>query len=446
MFERFSDNSAYAFNTEHPSGVFYLQPGAADRLAAALRKYGNPPSRSVLAEVVGSSDEAGFWARLLEPEDHPVVRPRGPLNVWFHISNSCNLACSYCYIPGLRKAVSAPIPGSTTEPDDVSEVIKSLHSICVARGFGGLHLRFAGGEPLLALDAIEQACRISARLFAESGLSITFAVLTNGTLLPARFFSLLRRYRFTGISISLDGAEPLHNEYRFEGRQRSGTWKTILANIKTLKDNGHSPYILTTLTARNYASIDEFVDTCVEHRLGFRLSPVRDRNTPRIPGLQDSIVEKLRPIYRRLPALLPITRPIQNYANFAEWSPGVKKSTACGTCRSSLAIGQHGGVATCQMRLDRNYGSIAREPAVPIFDGMISDPANWRFLAPNNMSGGCTQCKWRYSCSGGCPEHTMGVYRTYDRPSPWCKLYGDFLPIYYQAIATQIKLAADRLA
>jgi len=452
LFERFADNSAYAVNREHPSGVFYLRPSAADRLEDVLRTHGNPPQPSVIPDISRSPAEQVLFRKLLTPEAREASSAQSTkrLNVWFHISNSCNLACSYCYIPHLRKALTIAAEGSVTTQEQLKRGIQNLFALCVARGFTGLHLRFAGGEPLLALDEMEATCQIATRESERSGVDLTFAVLTNGTLVSDRFLALLDRFNFRGISISIDGTSAFHDKYRFRTfrgtQEKQGTWELIFQNIRVLKQNGHSPYILTTLTEANYSTIDEFVETCLDSRLGFRLSPVRDTRTAGVPGLQDAIVRKLHPIYAALPQRLPITRPIQDYANFAEWSPGVKKSTACGTCRTSFAVGQHGDVSTCQMRLEKSYGSIAAESAVDAFDRMVSDPSNWRFMNPRNMTGGCTQCLWRYSCSGGCPEHTQMVYHTYDSPSAWCKLYGDFLPIYFRAIATQIKIEADRLA
>jgi uncharacterized protein len=444
---RFHDETAYAINLEIPSGVYYLNRGAADLVERLESRRLTPAESRKCLEAIEDVSTRQLLGRLLLPGVYRDIStaPR-QLSIWFHISNSCNLACSYCYIPRLRKGVSVPVDGTTPSVDELDKIIAELFEICRQEGFEKLLLRFAGGEPTLAIPLLKAACDIAERNAKETGVGVEFAILTNGTLVTDEFIRLLTGHRFSGISISLDGGPREHDRYRFHVKPaRAGTWSEITNNIKRLRSGGAvRPYILATLTAQNYSSIGELVDYCVSEELGFRLSPVRDKATSQIPGIQDEIIQTLTPIYESLPEKLPISRPIQNYANFAEWSPKIKKSVPCGTCRSSMAVSHKGDVSSCQMRLDTVRGNLNTQSGTKVFKDLAEHPSNWRFVRPNERTGGCMRCLWKYTCSGGCPEHTQMTLGTYDAPSPWCKLYGDFLPIYFRAIGTQMKIYADR--
>lgn len=449
--ERFADRTAYAINLEYPTGVYYLSSSAADLLDTIVFCDSNIEHVTRELQRVKETESRNLLGKLILPEIYSATaRPPTQLSVWFHISNSCNLTCSYCYIPGLRKGVSTPIEDTTPSSDNLRKIIVELLSICRRRGFKKLLLRFAGGEPALSVGLLEKICFLAECESQKVGIEIAFAILTNGTLVTERFINLLKTCNFTGLSISIDGSQENHDHYRFkiehgELNRKVGTWKEIKKNIDLLRETGViKPYVLTTLTADNYPKITELIDYCVDKKIGFRLSPVRDKKTSQIPELQEAITGTLKGIYESLPQRLPITRPIQNYANFAEWSPRKKKSVACGACRSSIAVSHKGDVSSCQMRLETVCGNLMTQSGEQVFKQLVEHPSNWRFVNPNEQTGGCIYCLWRYTCSGGCPEHTKLAFATYDSPSPWCKLYGDFLPIYLRAIGTQMKLSADR--
>ena len=461
-FRRFDDGSGYAINLDHPTGVQYLVKSAADRLTEILSYCSNPLVASKADSFLDTQSliDRQIVLKLLDPlgrlkgfrsSEVPDFRAsiKDQVSVWFHISNSCNLACSYCYIPGLKKAVTVPKDGTIPSDHLLRKIIASLFELARDNGFRSLRIRFAGGEPSLVPELLELACKEALLLSSRTSIPVTFSILTNATLVTSQFLHILTKFKFSGISISIDGDCASHDSYRFKLEKlagkatRVGTWKGIFENIRLLGEHGIRPYVLTTVTEKNYQSLGELVDACLEHKVGFRLSPVRDDRTSRLPGIQEAILSVLESIYEGLPERLPMSRPIQNYANFAEWAPHVKKSVACGTCRSSFALNQNGEVSTCQMRLETTYGSIQTEELGQIFRRMAEHPDNWRFVASSKARGGCSVCLWRTTCAGGCPEHTKLSHDTYDAPSPWCKLYGDFLPVYFRAIAKQMKRFVD---
>ena len=56
--------------------------------------------------------------------------------------------------------------------------------------------------------------RIRKRYAEESGVSVRFAMLSNGVLFDERLYTLLTEYKIS-VSISVDGDMDSHNEVRF---------------------------------------------------------------------------------------------------------------------------------------------------------------------------------------------------------------------------------------
>ncbi|MBK9391874.1 MAG: radical SAM protein, partial [Bacteroidetes bacterium] len=376
------------------------------------------------------------------------------LTVWFHISNACNLSCSYCYIPKLMKAVDlALMDKHFMSTETVTAATKNLFEFCVKNQFTHLQIKFAGGEPTLNLKSINQTCAYAEDLSKEYGVKVGFRILTNAVFIDDAIFETFKKYKF-GVSISVDGDEERHNEVRFtiprsrlveddQGLKREGSWKTVNENIDRLLAQGNKPYILCTVTEKNYKHLFRLVEYCVSKNIGFRLSPVRDRNSHLKPDLLANILSELIEVYDWIGENLPSSMPIERFARFAEWNLSVPKQSVCGTCKSTMSIDQEGKVASCQMRMDKPFGNVNNEELASIFDKIRGADDNKYLTYPETKSEDCSICYWKYSCAGGCPEHTRIAKGTINSSSPWCHLYQDLLPHYIRAIAKQIKRAID---
>jgi uncharacterized protein len=261
------------------------------------------------------------------------------------------------------------------------------------------------------------------------------------------------------VSISVDGDPEAHDAVRFLGARvarevpgeaeelpagrprRRGSWPIVRANIDRLIDAGVRPFVLCTVDERNYRQLEGLVGYCAEQMLSFRFSPVRDRTTYRIPGLEQHIAQELIRLYRWMGTSHPIGLPIERSARFAEWNLRSPKQLACGSCSSMLAVGESGQVASCQMRLDKPVGHVGDE-TFPLTLARLRDSPDYRyFVRPGDKTGGCTGCAYRYTCAGGCPEHTRSVFGSNDHVSPWCGLYKALLPEYVEAIGRQLERA-----
>src|SRR4051794_1091510 len=105
-----------------------------------------------------SATQYGDWFRVFVPEDIRFVRPKtqtGRISkLVFDLASTCNMGCSYCFADrGQYGNHEASGPKLLTTSTAIAVVEKVLEN-CSHVG----HVKFFGGEPLLAIDAIAATC------------------------------------------------------------------------------------------------------------------------------------------------------------------------------------------------------------------------------------------------------------------------------------------------
>ena len=258
--EKFSDGSGFAFDPANPRGVEYMDVAAFDSFLIEPRHGERRPSsnHNQAPESCGRRAIASSIKRF---------------SVWLHISNACNLACRYCYIPHLKKAVAPKAAtGQFMSASTIEIATRALFEFCLAEGYGELHIKFAGGEPTLDVGRIESTCDLACRMSAHFKMPVSFSMLTNGVFTDKKVFSTVRRYRIS-ISISVDGAPAAHDKLRFVIKRspsaaathpitKAGTWEEIEKNIVELGRIGIRPFLLCTIAKINYSTLMEFGHLC----------------------------------------------------------------------------------------------------------------------------------------------------------------------------------------
>lgn len=426
---------SYAFDYEHPNDVVLLSPRGAARLKELMA--GSPPVDDELDRAL---------AKAMGVRSGPTASSGRTLSVWLHFIDACNFSCFYCYVPGLEKdADPAAIDARTMQTSDFRLVLSRLIQFARATGYRELHLKVAGGEPTLNLPRLVEFLNIAAGQ-ASSDLNITFGMISNGSFSAEELLPILERFD-VGLSLSIDGVGPSHDRIRYERQDgaKLGTWRAVSDNARRLADAGRPPYLLYTVTPANYADIHSFGDFARSHGLGYRLSLLRSSRGPS-PEWQDRILEELVALYRRLAQVQPTAMPIARFARFAEWSLAKRKELACSTCRDYFAVDARGRAASCQMAFDRPLGSLVEAPFEEITAAALSRPDTRMLGNPSSRTGACTRCTYFHVCAGGCPQHTLRARGSTDVPSVWCRVYGALVPVYVEAIASQMDRRRQELA
>lgn len=442
LYGRFEDGSGYLFNLNRPSGVYYIDPRGMERVVDVFNRLGNPP-RASGGDVQRSGPDADIVRVLEERGRQASPKPQpSPFEAWLHVVNACNLACKHCYIPDLQKSVAVAKEGSLARIETLTTLVDELVALCKANAHDTLRLKFSGGEPALAIDLLASVCAYAERRCGEEGLALQLGVLTNATIIEERFLELLDRYRIH-VSVSVDGHRASHDAIRFRlpserrgGARRLGTWDEVLANMALFQRRGLSVFGRVTMTKANYEEMPDLVRVFLGMGAPFSIHPVRDRAAFRSTEAEHaSILRSLERAYTYAALELPVKASMVSRARFADWSLFSPQVTPCGACNNYIAVSEAGDVATCQMRLERSFGNVTETPLIDIMKKIRGSSELRRFTDPMSVTGGCRACAYRLVCAGGCPEHTRMVADTYDSPSPWCRLFGDFLPIYVRLVA-----------
>lgn len=261
-------------------------------------------------------DVAGAAERLLRgesesQEDIALVAPtqipvkaRGSsstgrtLTVWLSLTDDCNMGCRHCYIHDLgkmRTVENARVMSARVAVSTLTDLARNASR----HGYRRIAVRLAGGEPLLALAAMRALFEGRAGIAASTGVSISFWVLTNGSLLTEEVARLLKRHQ-CGVSISIDGDEAAHNAVRFVRAPQhgiEGSWAAVWTGIAHLQASGVRPFLLVTVTPRNLESLTGLATLACDRGVAFRLSLVRDAGSHSQQGIHEEVARAFQAVF-----------------------------------------------------------------------------------------------------------------------------------------------------
>ena len=149
--------------------------------------------------------------------------------LFFEVTSRCNALCDHC---GSRCTASKRDELSS---EDFKKVLDS-----VAENFGtkAIMLNITGGEPLMRKDLFEITG------YADS-LGFKWGLVTNGMLITDDVISKMKETHMSTITISLDGMQKTHEEFRHV----PGCFNRIISAIEKLKDTNFIEHIQVTFIA-----------------------------------------------------------------------------------------------------------------------------------------------------------------------------------------------------
>lgn len=359
----------------------------------------------------------GFWAG--ENAPLPQITPSKKLGVWLHITNQCNLRCTYCYLGKTSELMSF---------ETGQRILIELFDSAAKQGMTELSLKFAGGEALLEWELVEKLNSWAREEAFRRHLNIESIILSNGTTITAQVAQRLKEAGFQ-VAISLDGLGEANDKQRpfVNGR---GSARYVERGMRLLEEYQVPFNVSVVLTALNLKSLPELIRFLLkrEQPIPFTLSFFRDNplaqdglavdNPELIAGLRatyatiDEIMQEVAPPgFSFLDTLLDrvqLSRPHQH---------------ACGAGVNYVVVKHTGEIATCQMLLHQPVGKSGKSG-----DLLELVRAKGPNPLPSFQKEGCSSCQWRYVCAGGCPIVTLRTSGRYDTRSPYCDTYYSLIP------------------
>ncbi len=337
------------------------------------------------------------------------------LAAWLHLTNRCNLACTYCYVRPDARQMS-----TTTAQRSVDSVFRSA----ALHGYTQVKLKYAGGEPTLNFDVLLSAQKRAELLSAQTGIGLETVLLTNGVNIADAQIEALITHNIR-VMLSLDGLGQYQDTQRLGRNGDKGSFEAVFKTFNRLITSGLTPYISITITAQNLAGLPELVEYLLERQLRFGFNFYRAADSTSEPvGLAldpDTLIEGLGRAFQSIERKLP------RYSLFGALTdratPQAPHIRTCGVGQNYIVIDCEGNIAQCQMDLAHPVTTIeASDPLASLqaYTGGIQN------LTVNQKE--CRECIWRYRCAGGCPRLTFQQTGRYDAKSPLCEVYKNILP------------------
>ena len=139
-------------------------------------------------------------------KEFPAPEKVKNLSSWFHINNSCNLGCDYCFVNKNNARMTKDI---------MTKSLDRIHSTAIIHNLNSVTIKFAGGEPTLSINDMLWCYDYLTEKFSTLKTKLNFSILSNGTILNDKLLDFLKRDN-VGIAISLDGyGEESHDIHRY---------------------------------------------------------------------------------------------------------------------------------------------------------------------------------------------------------------------------------------
>lgn len=383
--------------------------------ARVLGRFGEPHTWADMGPEGQAVVATAYRAGLLDRPGAGLAPPPPPdaLVAWLHVTNACNLRCTYCYVEKSDAAMS-----EATGTAAVDAVLRSA----LRHGYRTVKLKYAGGEAALNMPLVSLLHEYAAHQAAALGIAVTGVVLSNGTVLTRHRLREIRRLGLA-LMISLDGMGADHDRQRPTVGGR-GSFQRALDALERAQEEGLDPTVSITVTGASVAGLPELLRWLLPRGLRFTLNFYRAvRGAPDELRLDERrLIEGLRAAYAEV-AVRPPRFSLLG-ALLDRTHLGVAHQRTCGVGDSYIVIDHDGKVAKCQMELASPVTTIADPDPL----GVIRlEPRGVQNL-PVDAKVGCRECEWRYWCAGGCALETFRATGRYDLQSPNCAIYRALYP------------------
>lgn len=346
--------------------------------------------------------------------DQPPL-PADELVAWLHVTNACNLRCTYCYLDKTDEAMAAETAFAA-----VDAVLRAAQR----HGYARVLLKYAGGEASLNLALVAEMHQYAQAHAELAGVALRGVLLSNGVGLTRRRLEIVRDLGLR-LMISLDGPESTHNAQRPTVRGQ-GSYRATVGSIERAQAMGIDTTVSITVTGASVASLPDVLAWLLDRQIYFSLNFYRENNcSSAFSALkleEQALIEGMRAAYHVVEHNLPRYSLLGSLIDRANL--GAAHSRTCAVGENYMVIDQAGNIAKCQMEIAQPVTTIWADNPLEV---IRLEPTGVQNL-PVEQKQGCRDCEWRYWCAGGCPIATFRATGRYDIRSPNCAIYQALYP------------------
>lgn len=346
----------------------------------------------------------------------PLIRtdPK-TLTAWLHVTNACNLRCTYCYLHKTNAAMD-----EATGTAAIDAVFRSA----ARHEFENVKFKYAGGEATLNFNLVQFLHARARERAEETGLEVREVVLSNGVGLTRAMIEFLRDEKIR-LMISLDGIGAAHDAQRVFANGH-GSFTSVVHAIDRAMANGLSPHLSITVTAQNADALPAAVHFALDRHLPFNLNFYRDNDcvSTRAALAADHarLIAGMQAAFAAIEAQMPRRRLIDGLVDRSSFAE--PHEHACGAGHNYMVVDEQGRVARCQMEIEKTITNVMADD--PLLEIRAARDEFQNF--PVSEKSGCVGCTWKYWCAGGCSLLTLKATGRTDIQSPYCEVYRALYP------------------
>ena len=320
-------------------------------------------------------------------------------------TEKCNFCCKYCYETFEKGKMS-----SETQDSLIKFVRKNIMK------FSSMEVQWFGGEPLEALDVIENLSNAFISICRAAKRNYTSSMTTNGYNLTLDTFKKLYSLKVYNYQITIDGIKPTHDSQRVL-RNGNGTFDKIVSNLATIKTNIKSGIPKFTIRTNFTKYIAQYIDEYIDYfsslfsddaRFSFSFQKAADWGGNRVQNMSDNLIDN--------DFFMELLNKISQYKNKLDISPHSAlmngKTCVCyANKRYSFVIGSDGTIYKCtgDFKLPQNNIGYLQDGKM-----IIDSNKHAKWLCRNNRNyKNCDTCFYSGACLvGSCPASFIKEEKT----------------------------------
>lgn len=349
---------------------------------------------------------------------NPNFRPK-VLRLQWHITEKCNLHCTHCYQD--ENDLSPEVSG-----EKLFTVLNQYIHLLKKWNIKG-HINITGGEPLINKNLPHLLETIS-----KHQDLISFALLSNGTLLTDKFAKKLKEWGCTFYQISIEGNQEVHDTIRGKGN-----FEKCLDALRILKKNKIQSLVSFTSSKLNVDYFEDVAEICRKNKVDFlwsdRYIPLGQGSNMKEEMLQplevESFFEKMNTLHKKFKKSWFTKTEIKlhralNFLVSENTDCNCFQPYKCSAGKSLITIMPNGDLLPCR-RLPILIGNIFDTKMEALYDNSVL----LRMLRKNNVPyTGCDNCSRWNDCNGGLRCLAYAYHGNPFTADPQCFKIYDSLP------------------
>lgn len=305
----------------------------------------------------------------------------------------CNFRCVYCY---QKDHEDYSKMSKITQDHLLSFISREINNI------NSLSITWYGGEPLLALDVIENLSLKLIELCKQNNVAYSATLVTNGYLLNKKIVETLKKSNIEFMQVTLDGCEETHNEKRFlVGNQP--TFRKILENLSEIINDFRNISLRVNTDKKNKDEVFKIFDILKEYELYGKIIPYLAYVEPINNTYDESNCLSIEEFTKISNNFQDEARKAIVNSNIMSRYPSARLNYCGADLCNSYVIDPNGNLYKCWSDIGRDEYCVGDlEHGVTKYKQILKYSM---YDVINDKE--CTDCKILPLCAGGCPRRRV---------------------------------------